>query len=672
MKIQSRLILLCALLFMVAVPAILAQDEATFGLSQADFVLLAEANTATAAVNSVQFDFTANLTISGVPGGSGTVNLDGNGAFLPGANPSLDLTIGGQADLDTNSGPLGGQFRIVDDMFYFNLDDASSGEPTGWVGQPLEEITTGLTALLGTVLAPSGLSGAVSTDDFINVVQPHQFVGIHRADDTSDESHFVLDLDFDALFASTFIEDMLAQAAAFDPSAPTPRQLTAAFEESTLRVEQWIGLEDKRVHRALLDLVLNVDPSAIGNPSSQGAVTLNLDITLGQFDETVTIAAPEDAATVASNTASPPPVSDQPITANTPLIVELTGQGPMDVLYTASGAETIHITARSVAANTVDTTVEVLGPDGRSLAYNDDRDPSIRDSRLGAYDSAIQELALPGAGTYIIRVGSYNNTGIGAVEVLVERATVTTTRPAIVDSEIVAGSLIPGGTFAYSFTANERELITIAVRDVSGTLDPRLLLMDSRFSTLAENDDHATDDPALDQYDSKIENFITPAAGTYNLLVSDFEGAEGAFQLVIVHGGGRVSDVADLEPFNPAGIQPPVDDPNAIALGNAITLNLDGETAGTRTFYGRAGQAITITARAINPASLDIDVYLTVFDPSGRAVAFNDDHGTTDSALGQRDARIGALTLSANGAYRIEVDSWFDLGGEVTVEVEEG
>jgi hypothetical protein len=677
MKIRSRLFLLCALPLMVmaAVPAILAQDDATFGLSQADFVLLAEANTATAAVSSMHFDFTANLTIRGVPGANGSLDLEGSGALLPGANPSLDLTVSGLAALSGGSIPLGGQFRIVDGTFYSNLADPNTGEPTGWVGQSVEEVASGLAALIEASLAPGGLVVPAELGDLVSQVQPHQFVGIYREDDTQDESHFVVSLDFDALFASDFVEDMLARAAAFDPNTATPSQLALVLEDSTLRVEQWIGLEDKRVHRALLDLVLNVDPSAIGNQASQGSVALNFDVTLDQFDETVTITVPEVAATLSSDTAITPPVSDQPITANTPIIVELTGQGPVDVLYSAQGAETVNVTVRSVVANTVDPTVEVIDfANGRTLDYNDDRDPSIRDSRLGAFDSAIQGLALPGAGTYIIRVGSYNNTGIGTVEVLVESRTETTassaSAPAVSDSEIIAGSLIPGGTFAYSFRAIEGERVTIAVRDASGTLDPRLLLMDSHFNPLVENDDHSSDDPALDPYDSKIEDFVAPAAGTYNLLVSDFEGAEGAFQLVIVRGGGRVSDFSALEPINPNGTGS--DDPNAIALGNAVTLNLDGETAGTRTFYGTAGQQITITARAINPTSPDIDVYITVFDPSGRALAFNDDHGTGDPALGQRDARIGTLVLPTNGAYRIEVDSWFDLGAAVTVEVDEG
>jgi len=206
------------------------------------------------------------------------------------------------------------------------------------------------------------------------------------------------------------------------------------------------------------------------------------------------------------------------------------------------------------------------------------------------------------------------------------------------------------------------------VRDATDTLDPRLLLVDSQLNLLAENDDHASDDPALDRFDSKIEDFVAPSAGTYNLLVSDFAGAEGAFQLVIIRGGGRVSD---FEGFTPISLAlSPADDPTAILLGNEMALNLDGETPGTRTFYGAAGQEITITARAVNPP--DVDVHLSVFGPNGSQIAFNDDHGTADSALGQRDAQIRTLTLPTDGAYRIEVDSWFDLSGEVAIQVREG
>jgi hypothetical protein len=653
---------------MVAVPTLLAQDEATFGLSRADFLLLAEANTTTAAVSAVQFEFTANVTLSGAPGSNGTLTLEGGGAFLPGANSALDLTLSGQADLDGILIPVDGQFRIVDGTFYSNFADPATGELTGWMAQPVDGIAPGMTVF---GLSLGGLSIPAELDDFMNQVQPQQFIGIHREDDTQDTSHFVASLDFDALFASPFIEDVLLQAAAFDPNTPTTTQLADTFQNASLSIEQWVGLDDHLVHRMLVDLVLDNRSGGIGDP---GRLSLVFDITLDQFDETVTISAPEGAAMQSSDTAITPRASAQTITANTPITVELTGQGPVDVPYTAETEETINVNVRSIVANTVDTTVEVIGPDGRTLAYNDDRSPSIRDSRLGAFDSAIQALALPEAGTYIIRVGSYNNTGIGEVEVLVESGAMTTTSSgdptSVHDSEIVAGALTTGGTFAYSFTADAGEQLTIAARDTSGTLDPRLLLMDSQFNPLAENDDHATDDPALDEYDAKIEDFIAPAAGTYNLIVSDFAGANGAFQLVIIRGGGRVISFTALEPISSAGVE--TDDPNAILLGSAVTLNLDGETAGTRTFYGAAGQQITITARATDPTSPDVDIFITIFDPSGRALAFNDDHGTTDPALGQRDARIATLTLPANGAYRIEVDSWFDLGGDVSIEVEAG
>ncbi len=484
-----------------------------------------------------------------------------------------------------------------------------------------------------------------------------------------------MDLNFNALFDSPFVGGILAQAAAFDPTTPTAGQLAAVFENSTLRVEQWIGLEDGFVHRTLVDLALNINPQALNLQGNRGTIALTFDVTLDAFNETVSITAPEDAFVLSAETPTTTdtpasPVAAQPITANTPTIVELTGQGAVDLTYMAPGAETINVTARSVVANTVDPTVEVIGPDGQTLAFNDDHSPSVTDGNLGAFDSAIQDLALPGAGAYTIRVGSYNNSGLGEVEVLVESAASSVAPPALAESEIVPGSLASGGTFAYSFTANAGETITLAARDLSNTLDPSLLLMDSQFNRVAENDDHASDDPALDQHDPKIQDFVIPADGVYNVLVSDDAGGEGAFQLVIIRGGGRVSDFAELEPASVAAIEPPADDPDAMRLGEAITLNLDGESAAARNFYGAAGQEITITARAVNPP--DMDIYLTVFAPNGAQIAFNDDHWSGDTSLGQRDARIQTLTLPSDGAYRIEVDSWFDLSGEVAVEVEEG
>lgn len=678
MNIQPRILFLCALLFMALVPTSRAQDEGMFGLSQADFVLLAEANTATAAVSSLQFEFEADLALSGVPDASGTLNLDGSGALLTGANPSLDLTVSGETTLGGSAMPLSGEFRVVDGVFYFNLTDPTTGQASGWTGQPLDDIANGLANFTGAPVDPASLAAfdPAQIGAFINQVQPQQFIAMRRDDDDQNAAHFLIDLDFDALFTSPFIESALARSAALDPNALTARQYAAMLEDSTFRVEQWIELADKWVNRTRLDLVLHVSPTATGAQNREATAAFTFDISLSQFNETVSIAAPENALLLTATVPTTPEVntvaSAQSITANTPMAVQLTGQGAVDFTYTATGAETINVTARSVVANTVDTTVEVLDSSGVRLAYNDDRSPAINDSSLGAFDSAIQDLALPGAGTYTIRVGSFNNTGFGEVELLVQssaaEATSSDTPPAGTTSEVIPGAITPGGVFAYSFAASEGETITIAVLDASGTLDPRLLLMDSGFDGLTENDDHASDDPALDSLDAKIEDFVVPASGAYNLLVSDFDNAGGAFELLIIRGGGRVSDFPGYEPL----VEPPPDDPNAIALGDEITLNLDGATPGTRTFYGSAGQQITITARAVNPTSPDIDVHLTVFDANGRQIAFNDDHGTTDSALGQRDARIRTLMLPASGAYRIEVDTWFDLSGEATVQVEEG
>jgi hypothetical protein len=429
-----------------------------------------------------------------------------------------------------------------------------------------------------------------------------------------------------------------------------------------------VGLDDRQVHRSLLDIVFNVSPRAMGMPGDDMVLAITFDITLDQFNETVSITAPEDAVMLTADGGEPtvnPVAPLGSIAANTPFIVHLSNQAAFDYTYSSAGGETITVTARSMVENTVDTTLEIISPSGQTIAFNDDRSLDVTDTNLGTFDAAVFDLTLSEAGDYTIRVGSYNNTGFGEVELLV----VSDAQPSAsgnATSEIVAGALTPEGAFAYSFTASAGERLTIAVRDVSGALDPHLLLMDSHFSGLAENDDHASDDSMLDPLDSKIEDFIAPEEGTYHLVVSDINGAGGAFQLVILRGGGPVSDYPDIE----ALALPVVTDPNAIQLGDTLTFLLDGATPGTRTFYAAAGQQVTITATATHPA--DMDIYVTVYDANGAPIAFNDDHGSGDSTLGQRDAQIRTLTLPTAGAYRIEVDSWFDLSGEVAVQVEGG
>jgi hypothetical protein len=671
MKNRPPVLLLCALLLLVAVAPLLAQDE-TYGLSASDYTLLNEANTALGAVTTLQFDYSASMAISGIPNASGTLNLEGSGALIGGDNPSMELTFDGQTDVGGLPVPLNAEMRIVDGILYVNVSDPTTGQLTGWRGQSLEELG-GVAAVPAaeTTLTPELLTLALA------VLQPEQFVFMRRElDETAaghEAAHFIIEVDVDGMFNAPFMEDFIAgmmeTALPGVPDTPTASELASLLEGSTFQMEEWVGLDDRLVHRTRFDLVLNIHPRALGVPGGDAVLAFNFDITLDQFDETVTIVAPEDAVMLTTTTVEAPVNQVAPIgtiSANTPTTIQLSGQAASDFTYAALGTETITVTARSVVASTVDTTLEVISPSGQTLAFNDDRPLDMTDGNLGTFDSAVIDLALPEAGAYVIRVGSYNNTGFGEVEVVVTSDAPVVAVPIVATSEIVLGALSPGGVFTYAFAASEAETLTIAVRDVSGTLDPHLLLMDSHFVGIAENDDHASTDAMLDPLDAKIEDFIASADGLYHVIVSDVDETGGLFQLVIIRGGGLVSDYPDIEPIAP----PIVDDPNAIRLGDTMTFLLDGTAPGTRTFYGAAGQQITITASAINPA--DIDVFLTVFDADGTQIAFNDDHGTADSSLGQRDAQVATLMLPTGGAYRIEVDSWFDLSGEVAVQVEEG
>jgi hypothetical protein len=98
--------------------------------------------------------------------------------------------------------------------------------------------------------------------------------------------------------------------------------------------------------------------------------------------------------------------------ATEPLKVQLTGKDAIELVYYADSAETISVYARSLPANTepVDTLLEIYDEAGKRLALNDDL-------KADSPDAGIENLKLPAAGTYTIKLESFNQEQIGGVEV---------------------------------------------------------------------------------------------------------------------------------------------------------------------------------------------------------------------------------------------------------------
>ncbi len=239
-----------------------------------------------------------------------------------------------------------------------------------------------------------------------------------------------------------------------------------------------------------------------------------------------------------------------PLTAQEPIIVgesqvfRLSGQGATDFVYESDGGEVLTVTVRGLSVPEGEETdiirdvvVTVLNPDGKQIAYNHRHQTDNAD--LLPTDAAIPKLKLDRPGVYLIRVDTYGGIFQSEAELTLTVADMFDTR-IIEDTAgqtVITGVLPRDAAYQYTFEAAAGEVVTITARDLSRTLDTRLLLLDADGATLTENDDHGTDDPALDVLDSRIAAFRLPADGVYTLVLLDFIGRAGRFEVVITRAG---------------------------------------------------------------------------------------------------------------------------------------
>jgi len=99
----------------------------------------------------------------------------------------------------------------------------------------------------------------------------------------------------------------------------------------------------------------------------------------------------------------------------------LPGGSPVDLLYIATEAQTVTITARALtddnAGNPLDVVLAVHDAERNRIAYDDDGARNL--NGFAATDAALTALALP-AGQYTLRVNAFNGVQAGEVEVQIE------------------------------------------------------------------------------------------------------------------------------------------------------------------------------------------------------------------------------------------------------------
>ncbi|PJF32745.1 MAG: hypothetical protein CUN52_00055 [Phototrophicales bacterium] len=192
----------------------------------------------------------------------------------------------------------------------------------------------------------------------------------------------------------------------------------------------------------------------------------------------------------------------------------------------------------------------------------------------------------------------------------------------------------------FYYAGTEGETVTITMTSLSNIEDalnnPILEIWDVRGKRLAYNDDRRHDDR-----NAQLSHIRLLDDGDYVIRADTYGGIyAGAFEIII-----RQSD-----PFG------------KIDIPNGWDFHLPPYSIFTHTLRLQAGDIITISAQDL---SNTLDPLLWITAPDGRRIAQNDDHTSTDLALGVLDAQIADLNIITTGDYTIHVRDFLGRNGRV-------
>lgn len=219
-----------------------------------------------------------------------------------------------------------------------------------------------------------------------------------------------------------------------------------------------------------------------------------------------------------------------PIAPDVPQTVLLeAGGGPVNFVYEVTEPQIVTITASAVDVNAeppLDITLEILLDETR-LAFNDDHLTDADGLQTG--DALIAGLRLLEPGMITLRVNSFSGAQSGEARLTVESAPLLAECPS--DTQVI--TLDRSRVFSCTLELTVADSVTITARDVSGGLDPVLVLANSEGEQVIFNDDHGTLDFSLNTLDARIADHQPVAAGTYTLTLHDFNGWPGKVDLIL-------------------------------------------------------------------------------------------------------------------------------------------
>lgn len=305
-------LLLVLLVGIAVVPSALAQD--TFGLSSADYDYWTSAVETSAAFNTISYDYTFRLDVSGLdPSGDVTIWVGGGGQIgeVDGV-PMFSMTSVGELSGGGETLPINMEVRFIGDSIYINMGDGG-----GWIGGRVEELLSSITEMFGTLpIDPDNLlegdtsgmedmmamPGMMDAMMALSTLQPSEFITISREANMGGQAHFVINFLISDLLSSDAFAPLLsmgmAQGMGADASGMTQQEMQQMsmmvgmlFSDLTLTYEQFINTSTNLVERGVL--TLNFPLPAMLTGGADASINMEMAVNLSGYNEPISVEAPE-------------------------------------------------------------------------------------------------------------------------------------------------------------------------------------------------------------------------------------------------------------------------------------------------------------------------------------------------------------------------------------------
>lgn len=322
MRTPRFIIALVILSLLVAVVPALAQ-EPTYGLSDADYALLTDANEMSSDSEAVSYAFVSTIGTTGAPadeGGDMIITLNGSGTVntTDAENPLFSMVLTGDLVTGGETTPINLELRVIGNMVYFNNNNE------GWQGSALEDLMSQATGMAGVTgedlpVDPEGLaSGDLSElEDIAGMegmgdammalatLDPESFIGMTRLADANGLAHFIVDISIADLLGSPALAPMIgavAGGAMGGSTGGTETQMTEEqmqqmsalfsqmFKDATITIDQYVDTATSYIEQTVLDVSIPL-LGLVGMPVTFG---INFDIDLMDYGVIVPVEVPAD------------------------------------------------------------------------------------------------------------------------------------------------------------------------------------------------------------------------------------------------------------------------------------------------------------------------------------------------------------------------------------------